>query len=69
MALCVGTFTLDDLGLLFNAFGHTLCSLSAAPGRPGELIVDRPDGSSWHWRKGFGRWTSRMDEGILDGWV
>jgi hypothetical protein len=33
-----------------------------------EFVFDRPNGSSWHWRKGHGRWTQK-DGGIMDGWV
>jgi hypothetical protein len=65
MALRFGTFTLDDLGLLFNAFGPTLCWLRG----DNKLIVDRPDGSSWNWTREFGRWTEPVCGDILDGWV
>jgi hypothetical protein len=62
MELPIGTFILDHLSLLFSAFGHTICWMRGDR----ELIVDRPDGSSWHWRKEFGRWTARGGD-ILDG--
>jgi len=56
--------TLDGLGLLIKAFGHAICWTHG----DGELIVDRPDGSSWHWRKEHGRWTQKEGD-ITDGWV
>jgi hypothetical protein len=65
MALCIGTFTLDDFGLLFTAFGHTACWLRGDK----KLIVDRPDGSAWCWTREFGRWTDPVNGDIMDGWV
>jgi hypothetical protein len=58
MEISIGTdhthFTRDGLGLLITAFGHTVCWMR----RDGELIVDRSDGSAWHWSKKHGRWTT-----------
>jgi hypothetical protein len=36
-----------------------------------ELMIERLDtGRTWHWRKGFGRWTTTMRGGDdVDGWV
>jgi hypothetical protein len=64
MTLRIGTFTLDDLSLLFGAFGHTVCWMRGDR----ELIIDRPDGSAWCWSKKHGRWTVRMDGDIVEGW-
>jgi hypothetical protein len=67
-------FTLDNLSLLFSAFGHTVCWMRGDRSRPGELIVDHPkarsakDGSAWHWSKKHGRWTTRDDGSIVDGY-
>ena len=47
MTLRIGTFTLDNLGLLFSAFGRTLCWLSAAPRALGE-----PGGAAWRVNRG-----------------
>jgi hypothetical protein len=68
MSIAVNTnrFEIDDIALVFHAFGHTVCWLR---GRPGELIVDHPDGSAWHWTKEFGRWTVRDDGSFVAGWI
>jgi hypothetical protein len=31
------------------------------------FILSRPDGSSWHWSRKYGRWTQKGED-ILDGW-
>jgi hypothetical protein len=64
MELRTKHFELDDIALVFHAFKHTACWLR---GQPGELIVDRPDGSAWRWSKEHGRWTVRDDGSIVDG--
>jgi hypothetical protein len=70
ISISTNRFTSDDLGLLFNAFGHTVCWMRGVRGQDsGELIIDRPNGGSWHWKRGLGRWTVRKGGDILDGWV
>jgi hypothetical protein len=59
-------FELDDIALVFHAFGHTVCWLR---GQPGELIVDRSDDSAWRWSKKHGRWTTLGNRVIRDGWL
>ena len=69
ISITTDRFTYDDLGLLFNAFGHTVCWMRGVRGQDsGELIIDRPNGDSWHWTKKHRRWTVMGDGDILDGW-
>jgi hypothetical protein len=71
MSLAISTdhFEIDDIALVFHAFGHTVCWMRGGRIRPGELIVDHPDGSAWCWSKKHGRWTVRDDGSIVDGWI
>ena len=67
MTISISTtrLTLDHLGLLFSAFGHTVCWMRGE----NKLIVDRPDGSAWFWSKEHGRWTEPgTGRDIVDGW-
>jgi hypothetical protein len=64
MTISISTnhFLLDGHGLTITVFGYEISWL-------GELMIERLDtGHTWHWRRGRGRWTSRLDGEILDGW-
>jgi hypothetical protein len=66
MSISISTdhFEFDDICLVLKGFGYTICWMRGDSG----LIVDRPDGSAWHWRKRHGRWTTLENGDIVDGW-
>jgi hypothetical protein len=61
---------LDEQGPTITAFGYEISWLHR------ELMIERLDtkdakrpGRTWHWSKRHGRWTTRNDGSIVDGWV
>jgi hypothetical protein len=64
MELRTKRFEIDAVSFVLHPFRHTTCWLRW----DNKLIVDRPDGSAWHWTREFGRWTVRDDGSIVDGW-
>jgi hypothetical protein len=59
------SFLLDEMGIRFKAFGYELWT----DPNNGNLILERPDGSSWRWSRRYGRWREDKDGNITDGWV
>jgi hypothetical protein len=66
---------LFDGDLIIRAFGHVAGwlneSRSTADGHRvfyKELMIEHPDGRTWHWTRKHGRWTTRDDGSIVDGW-
>jgi hypothetical protein len=71
MTIIANHFTLDETAVDVKAFGYTLFWMRGYS----DIWLERPNGDTWHWRKGHGRWTvlgngCRLGAAgdIVDGW-